>query len=224
MSGKGKSGCRRGQDGLAGPPPRRPSSWPAPACRAPAHSFASSSAIFGRIGHACGVRITSRPSVSGSFAATSRRLGVAFRRRRRRSRRPGCRGSRRGRTRVETFCIVAGRASPARRRLEQRVGGQDAGAAGVGEDRQLRPVRPRLPGRGPPPCRRSREIVSTRSTPQRRNAASSTSSLPASDPVCEAAALAAASVRPALITMIGFCSATSRAAERNARASPTDSM
>jgi hypothetical protein len=59
---------------------------------------------------------------------------------------------------------------------------------------------------------------------QRRNAASSTSSAPASAPVCEAAARAAASVRPALITMIGLFSATSRAAEMNERASPIDSM
>src|SRR6185295_11379749 len=51
-----------------------------------------------------------------------------------------------------------------------------------------------------------------------------TSSLPASAPVWDAAALAAASVRPALITMIGLRSATSRAAEMNERASPTDSM
>ena len=67
-------------------------------------------------------------------------------------------------------------------------------------------------------------MVSTRSTPERRNAASSTSSLPVSDPVCDAAALAAAAVRPALMTMIGLASATSRAADRNPRASPIDSM
>ena len=67
-------------------------------------------------------------------------------------------------------------------------------------------------------------IVSTRNTPDRRKAASNTASLPDSDPVWEAAAWAAASVRPTLITMIGFCSATSRAADRKARASPTDSM
>ena len=34
----------------------------------------------------------------------------------------------------------------------------------------------------------------------------------------------AASVRPALSTMIGFRSAMARAADRNARASPTDSI
>ena len=48
---------------------------------------------------------------------------------------------------------------------------------------------------------------STRSTPQRRKAASSASSLSAREPVCEAAAFAAAAVRPALITMMGFVSA-----------------
>ena len=67
-------------------------------------------------------------------------------------------------------------------------------------------------------------MLFTRSTPLRRKAASSTSSLPVSAPVCEAAALAAAAVRPALITMTGLVSETSRAAERNERASPIDSM
>ena len=40
----------------------------------------------------------------------------------------------------------------------------------------------------------------------------------------EAAALPPAAVRPALITMMGFTRATSRATERKARASPMDSM
>ena len=38
------------------------------------------------------------------------------------------------------------------------------------------------------------------------------------------AALAAASVRPALMTMIGLVKATSRAADKNERGSPMDSM
>ena len=67
-------------------------------------------------------------------------------------------------------------------------------------------------------------MVSTRRTPQRRKAACRTSSLPVSAPVWEAAARAAASVRPALITMMGLVIATSRAAERKERASPTVSM
>ncbi len=67
-------------------------------------------------------------------------------------------------------------------------------------------------------------IASTRSTPTRRNAAASTSSEPVSEPVCEAAAFAAWAVRPGLMTMIGFDRATSRAAERKARASPIVSM
>ena len=67
-------------------------------------------------------------------------------------------------------------------------------------------------------------IASTRSTPARRNAAARTSSEPVSEPVCEAAALAAWAVRPGLITMIGFVRATSRAAEMKARASPIVSM
>ena len=42
--------------------------------------------------------------------------------------------------------------------------------------------------------------------------------------MCEAAAFAAWAVRPGLMTMIGLVSATSRAADRNARASPMVSM
>jgi hypothetical protein len=45
-----------------------------------------------------------------------------------------------------------------------------------------------------------------------------------SEPVCDAAALAAAAVRPGLMTMIGLFSATSRAAERKDRALPIVSM
>ena len=65
---------------------------------------------------------------------------------------------------------------------------------------------------------------SARRTPTRLNAASRTSSLPVSDPVWDAAARAASAVRPGFMTMTGFASATSRVAERNARASPTVSM
>ena len=48
--------------------------------------------------------------------------------------------------------------------------------------------------------------------------------VPVREPVWEEAALAAASVRPALMTIIGFVRATSRAAERKDRASPMDSI
>ena len=61
----------------------------------------------------------------------------------------------------------------------------------------------------------SSEIRSTRNTPQRRKAASSTSSLPVMDPVCATAAWDASSVRPVLMTMMGLVNATSRTAERN---------
>ena len=67
-------------------------------------------------------------------------------------------------------------------------------------------------------------MESTRSTPVRRKAAVKTSSLPARAPVWDAAAAAACALRPPLRTMIGLRSVTSRAAERKARASPTDSM
>jgi hypothetical protein len=70
----------------------------------------------------------------------------------------------------------------------------------------------------------SSSMCVTRTTPPRRNAASTTSSLPASEPVWEAAARAAPSVLPGLMTMIGLRRETSRAADRNARASPMVSM
>ena len=65
---------------------------------------------------------------------------------------------------------------------------------------------------------------SARSTPVRRKAASRTSSEPVIEPVCEAAAREASSERPGFMTMMGFARATSRTAERKARASPTVSM
>jgi len=71
---------------------------------------------------------------------------------------------------------------------------------------------------------KSSTIRSTRNTPLRRKAASSTSSLPVKDPVCAAAARDASSVRPGLMTMMGLVRATSRAADRKDRASPIDSM
>ncbi len=64
----------------------------------------------------------------------------------------------------------------------------------------------------------------TRSTPTRRRAASSTSSSLTVQVECQAKARAAAPVRPALIMMIGFCKATSRAAERKDRMLTMDSM
>ena len=67
-------------------------------------------------------------------------------------------------------------------------------------------------------------MLSTRSTPTLLNPALRTSSLPVSAPVWEAAALAAASVLPGLMTMMGLVNATSRAAERNQRASPIVSI
>jgi len=67
-------------------------------------------------------------------------------------------------------------------------------------------------------------MVLTRRTPLRRKAVSSTSSLPVSEPVWDAAALAAPAVLPGLITIMGFVIATSRAADRNARASPIVSI
>src|ERR1700687_4632501 len=67
-------------------------------------------------------------------------------------------------------------------------------------------------------------MFSTRRTPQRRKAASYTSSLPVKAPVCDAAAREAASERPALITMIGLLNDTSRAADKKDRASPIDSI
>jgi hypothetical protein len=58
----------------------------------------------------------------------------------------------------------------------------------------------------------------------RRKAAVRASSLPAKDPVCEAAALADSSDLPALIKMMGFVKETSRAADKKPLASPTLSM
>ncbi len=67
-------------------------------------------------------------------------------------------------------------------------------------------------------------IVVTRSRPARWIAASKTASEPAIAPVCDAAAFAPASCRPALTTMTCLARATARAALKKRRTSPTDSM
>ncbi len=172
---------------------------------------------------ACGVRMTSRPSVSGSAAATSR-----------------------------AFAYRSGGASPMMSigLLWLHTEGRTAFSASIvsaemSDSSPPPPIRASVAMTPGPPAlvtmdsRRPRGrgclarisetsnsslMESTRSTPARRNAASSTSSEPVREPVCEAAAFAAWTVRPGLITMIGFVSATSRAAERKARASPMVSM
>ena len=67
-------------------------------------------------------------------------------------------------------------------------------------------------------------MVVTRRTPARRKAASKTASDPASAPVCDAAALAPASCRPDFTTITCLVRLTLRAALRNLRTSPIDSM
>ena len=59
--------------------------------------------------------------------------------------------------------------------------------------------------------------------PARENAASYTASEPASAPVCDCAAFAPASLRPAFTTMIGLVRAAMRPADMNLRASVIDS-
>jgi len=82
-------------------------------------------------------------------------------------------------------------------------------------------------GRGCAPALRHVEQVAMlfhAAAPPPADAASNTSSEPASDPVWLAAALAAASVRPALNHDDRLGQRHSRAAERNFRASPIVSM
>ena len=66
--------------------------------------------------------------------------------------------------------------------------------------------------------------VSTRSMPARRMAASTTTSEPASAPVCEAAACTPLPARPALTTITGLLRAAARAADMNLRGALIDSM
>ena len=204
---------------------RRPSSSPAPACRRSARSCASCSAVCGRVGHglrgedhqqAVAVRVLRGDlqrlgvALGVGVAQDVDRVGVA----------PGG-----GQERVERRDGGRRPARPARRRFSIRASvASTPGPPALVTIASRGPARPRLLGQHlghveelARSCRRAARRT-------RRNAASSTSSLPASEPVCDAAALAAASVRPALITMIGLVSATSRAAERNDRASPIDSM
>ncbi|KAF5039240.1 hypothetical protein DSECCO2_546000 [anaerobic digester metagenome] len=67
-------------------------------------------------------------------------------------------------------------------------------------------------------------MSATRSMPARRKAASYTSSAPSSMPECAAAADAAASDRPALMTSTGLLRASARAADMKRRALSMVSM
>ena len=171
----------------------------------------------------CGVRITSSPSLPGSAAAIASacayRSGVAS-----------------PRTSIGLLWLhAAGRTAFRRPRDSGDSSASSpppATSASVastpGPPALVTIVRRRPIGRGCLPSISARSntssIAFTRSTPARLKAASSTSSAPVSAPVCDVAARLAASLRPALMTMIGFVKATSRAADRNARASPIDSM
>ena len=87
------------------------------------------------------------PSMLGSCGGDLERPGVSRRRRRRRGCRSGWRGSRPAAGRRRGSRVVVGRErGQLAAVLDQGVGGQDAGPAGVGDDRQLRPARPRLLG------------------------------------------------------------------------------
>ncbi len=106
---------------------------------------------------------------------------------------------------------------------DQRVGGKDAGAAGVGHDRQARSGRAGLLGEDLGHV----EQLGDRVDPQ--HAAAPEGGVEHLVAAGERAGvrgggLRGLAVRPALMTMIGLVSATSRAAERKARASPIDSM
>ena len=165
----------------------RPSSRPAPACPAAARTAGSWSGRLGRVGHglrrqqdqdALNVRVLaadfdSKPVASRrGIAQKVDRVGVAPERRQ-----SGVEGGQR--FLPERCQLTAGE--------HQSIGGHDAGAAGVGDDGQAGPRGGGCMARISDMLNRS-GMVSTRSTPARRKAASKTASAPASAPVCEAAA------------------------------------
>ena len=160
-----------------------------------------------------GVRMTMRPSLSGSCDGDLDRFGVALRRRHRPRCRWGCCGSSGAAGRRSACHGLVREFGKLTASFDQRIGCEHAGPPAL-----VTMVRRGPRGRG---CLASTSAiekrwdkVSTRRTPQRRKAASSTSSLPASEPVWEAAALAAAAVRPALMTMIGLVRARPHARPR----------
>ena len=128
-------------------PRRRPSSWPESACR-PAWRRASAArrSAVGSV-MACGVSITSRPSLFGILGGDLDGLGVALR--------AGVAEHVDGIVVAPVRRAESGSAPPSFRRTssasspplgDQRVGGQHAGAAGVGDDRQARALGARLLG------------------------------------------------------------------------------
>ena len=99
----------------------------------------------------------------------------------------------------------------------QRVGRENAGAAAIGQDRE--PLAVLLAGQGQS-LDRVEQLGHCRD-PQHAGAAEggvdTPRSLPASMPVCEAAARAPACERPAFSTSTGFSRAAARAADMNLR-------
>ena len=118
--------------------------------------------------------------------------------RHRRGCRPGCCGSRRRAGTALSASMVSWRElGQLAAAGDQRVGGQHAGAAGVGQDRQARALRARLLGQHFGHVEQLGDAVHAQHAAAAEGG-SSTSSLPVSEPVCEAAALAAAVGAPGL--------------------------
>ena len=172
---------------------RRRSNWPGSVCLSALQRGATARRF--RVGSvtACGERMTSSPSLFSSRATISTALRSVLGTRRHREYRPDCLGS----SAAAKACSV----------LRKLFGDNSASlpphsisasvASTPGPPPLVTIARRGPAGRGCLPSNSARSnnsaIVSTRRTPTRRNAASSTSSLPVSAPVCEAAAFAAAS-------------------------------
>ncbi|ASC70786.1 hypothetical protein XM38_017330 [Halomicronema hongdechloris C2206] len=168
---------------------------------------------------AWGVKITIRPSLVGALGRRFQRSGYsAWGRASPRMVDGGCHGSSgRGRNRSKAVHRFPAKGS-------QLAAGGDQGVGGLRPQgrRPLVMIVSRGPwGRGfcfPQHFRQVKQLRDPCSPAGRRRSGERrhrrTASLPAREPVWEAAAWAAASVRPALITMMGLVRATSRAADR----------
>ena len=107
---------------------------------------------------------------------------------------------------------------------DQRVGGQHTRSASVGQNRQPRASGPRLLAQHFGHVKEVGDVVHTQHAAAAEGRIENFVASGQRSRCATPQPWTPLPIRPALMTMIGLLRATSRAAERNDRASPTDSM
>ena len=129
-----------------------------------------------------------------------------------------------GRTSSSLAMVSADSSVRAAAVADERVGGQHAGAAGVGEDGQVVALGQRLLAQDLGEVEEVADAVGTQHAGAAEGRVEDLVGAGHASRCARPRPREASSVRPGFMTMMGFCSATSRTAQRKARASPTVSM